>query len=122
MSRCAHRTRRIGAWCWKPLTLKTRRKSCFVSQGGLIAAEVHIWETNNTHTFEHVADIKPEGGSFEYIFDPDSLYSLTTTTGQGKGVAQPPAAKPFPFPYADDFDETPLKHTPKISLRPGRGF
>ena len=39
--------------------------------------------------------------------------SLTTTTGQGKGTASPPAAKPFPLPYADNFDTTPLGHTAK---------
>jgi galactosylceramidase len=89
------------------------QKVLFRLEGGLTATEVHIWETNNAHTFEHVADIKPKGGGFEYTFDPDSLYSLTTTTGEGKGTAQPPAARPFPFPYADDFDKTPLKHSPK---------
>ena len=81
--------------------------------GGLATTDVHIWETNNSRTFEHVADVKPEGASFEYTFDPDSLYSLTTTTGQAKGMAQPPAAKPFPLPYADDFEKTSPGHTPK---------
>src|SRR5579859_6104288 len=85
---------------------KNPQKVLFHLAGGLTAKEVHIWETNNSRTFEHVADVKPEGGSFEYTFDPDSLYSLTTTTGQGKGSAQAPASKPFPFPYADDFEKT----------------
>ena len=57
--------------------------------------------------------MKPENGTFEYTFEPDSLYSLTTTTGQGKGTAQPPAAAAFPLPYVDNFEETPLRHTPK---------
>jgi galactosylceramidase len=74
--------------------------------GGLAAREVHIWETNNSRTFEHVADVKPVNGTFNYTFDPDSLYSLTTTTGQGKGTAEPPTAKPFPFPYSEDFERT----------------
>ena len=81
--------------------------------GGLAAKKVHIWETNNSRTFEHVADVKPVHDTWSYTFDPDSLYSLTTTTGQGKGAARPPAAKPFPFPYVDDFDKTPLGHTAK---------
>ena len=92
---------------------KNPQKVLFHLAGGLTAKEVHIWETNNSRTFEHVADVKPEGSSFEYTFDPDSLYSLTTTIGQGKGTAQAPASKPFPFPYADDFEKTPLGHTPK---------
>jgi len=89
------------------------QKVRFHLAGGLSAAEVHIWETNNTHTFEHVSDVKPEHGDFEYTFDPDSLYSLTTTTGQGKGTAQAPAAKSFPLPYADDFEKTSLGRSPK---------
>ena len=81
--------------------------------GGLLASKVYIWETNHSRTFEHVASVKPANGTFEYTFDPDSLYSLTTTIGQGKGTAQPPASAPFPLPYADDFERTPLTHTPK---------
>ncbi len=85
----------------------------FQLTGGLAATEVHIWETNNSRTFKQVAVVKPVDGAFTYTFDPDSLYSLTTTTGQGKGTAQPPAAASFPFPYADDFEKTPLGHAPR---------
>ena len=82
--------------------------------GGLAATTVYIWETDDSRTFEHVTDVKLVNDGFEYSFDPDSLYSLTTTTGQGKGTAQaPPPAAPFPFPYDDKFEETPLLHAPK---------
>ncbi|HEY5214163.1 MAG TPA: hypothetical protein VIJ38_14200 [Acidobacteriaceae bacterium] len=81
--------------------------------GGLASTEVHIWETNSTHTFDQVATLKPVKGAFHYDFDPDSLYSLTTTTGQGKGTATPPPPATFPLPYADDFEETAIGHTPK---------
>lgn len=81
--------------------------------GGLAATEVQIWETNGSHSFERVASVKPASGTFQYTFEPDSLYSLTTTTGQGKGTAQPPPVAAFPFPYVQDFEQTPLKHTPK---------
>lgn len=81
--------------------------------GGLAATKVHIWETNNSRTFEQVARVMPVNGAFTYTFDPDSLYSLTTTTGQGKGTAQPPPATAFPFPFADNFEKTPLSRAPK---------
>jgi hypothetical protein len=81
--------------------------------GGLAVSRVHVWETNRSRTFEQVAHIEPVSGEFTYSFEPDSLYSLTTTTGQGKGTAQPPPPAPFPFPYSDNFEDTPLKHTPK---------
>jgi hypothetical protein len=89
------------------------QRVAFRLANGLTAQEVHIWETNASRTFEHVADIKPANNHFEYTFDPDSLYSLTTTTGQGRGTAEPPASKAFPLPYADDFEETALGHTPR---------
>jgi Glycosyl hydrolase family 59 len=81
--------------------------------GGLSAGMVHIWETNSHKTFAHLADITPQNNAFTYNFEPDSLYSLTTTTGQGKGSAQPPADKPFPLPYSEDFEHTALNRTAK---------
>jgi hypothetical protein len=96
----------IGARDDQPLT--------FQLMGGLSDTRVHIWETNAHRTFEHVADVKPRNGVFAYTFEPDSLYSLTTTTGQGRGTALPPANRSFPFPYADDFEKTALMHTPKF--------
>jgi len=74
--------------------------------GGLSSGVVHIWETNSKRTFEHVADLSPKANDFTYRFDADSLYSLTTTTGQGKGGAQPPSDKRFPLPYSEDFEHT----------------
>ncbi len=84
----------------------------FTITGSLSDGIVHVWETNSTKTFEHVADLMPRNGKFSYSFDPDSLYSLTTTTGQGKGSAQPPPAASFPFPYKENFESTPLNRSP----------
>lgn len=80
--------------------------------GGLDASTVHVWETNSTRTFEHVTDIPVRDGGFSYTFEPDSLYSLTTTTGQGKGTAIPPVAAPFPMPWHLDISKTRLHATP----------
>lgn len=84
----------------------------FKLTNGLGGSTVHIWETNGKRTFEHVADVSLQGKSFSYTFDPDSLYSLTTTTGQGKGSATPPDKKPFPFPFHENFENTQLHGTP----------
>jgi O-glycosyl hydrolase len=85
----------------------------FQLTGGLAASTVHIWETNSSRTFEHVADVTPKDSAFQYTFDPNSLYSLTTTTGQGKGTAQPAPAASFPFPYADNFEHTASGRAPR---------
>ena len=92
---------------------KAPQRVAFHLTGGLASTEVHIWETNSSRAFEQVATVKPANDTFEYTFEPESLYSLTTTTGQGKGTARPPAPSAFPLPYADDFETTSLNHTPK---------
>jgi len=95
------------------INAKHAQTIAFSVAGGLATTPVHIWETNGSRTFEHVADVTPSNNNFQYSFDPDSLYTLTTTTGQGKGTAAPPPPAPFPFPYTDNFDKTSQGHTPK---------
>jgi hypothetical protein len=80
---------------------------------GLSRGQVHVWETNATRRFEHVADIMPKNGEYDLPLDPDALYSVTTTIGQHKGDAQPPAAAAFPFPYQENFDKTTLHLSPR---------
>jgi hypothetical protein len=60
-----------------------------------------------------MADVQPVNGIFQYAFEPESLYSLSTTAGQGKGGAEPPPEQAFPLPYADDFEGASLGHAPK---------
>ncbi|CAN5702273.1 ricin-type beta-trefoil lectin domain protein [soil metagenome] len=85
----------------------------FKLKNGLATITVHIWQTNGAKFFEHVADVPVKDGAYDYRFDPDSLYTLTSTTGQHKGVVTPPVSAAFPMPYADDFEQTPLSRAPK---------
>ena len=93
---------------------KTPQTVSFRILGGLSDGTVHIWQTNSAKIFEHVADLKPERGAVSFSFEPDSLYSLTTTTGQSKGLAQPPTNSPFPFPYEENFESTAENRAPKF--------
>ncbi len=81
--------------------------------GGLSQGAVHVWETNGAKSFEKVSDITPQNGTFRVTLEPDAIYSLTTSVGQGKGTATPPAPAAFPFPYADDFESTAIGKVPK---------
>lgn len=65
---------------------------------------LHVWRSNKTAQFERLADITPENGSFAITLDGNSIYTLTTTTGQSKGSYDIPKDSPFPFPYKDDFE------------------
>lgn len=77
--------------------------------GGLSTGQVHVWATNlNSNNpadfFGHTADITPSGGAFSLTAQPGYLYTITTTTGQGKGTATGPAQGSLNLPYSDDFD------------------
>ncbi|MDW6063892.1 RICIN domain-containing protein [Streptomyces sp. FXJ1.4098] len=78
--------------------------------GGLASTKtVHVWSTdvrsNNTSDhFVHATDITPSGGAFSLTVQPGRVYTLTTTTGQGKGTATGPARGTFGLPYSDSFD------------------
>jgi hypothetical protein len=76
---------------------------------GLSAKTVHVWasdfdfSTDSPSTwFVQQPDITPVNGSFTLTVKPGYVYSLTTTTGQGKVVPSSPAATPFPLPYTDE--------------------
>ncbi len=85
----------------------------FTVAHGLAGSTVHVWETDGQRSLERVADLRPEHGTFRYTFEPDAIYTLTTTTGQGKGNAQPPPAAPFPTAYREDFERTALARSPR---------
>ena len=46
----------------------------------------------------------PANGSFTVAMAPNTIYTLSTTTGQQKGAYTPPAAAAFPFPYYENYD------------------
>jgi hypothetical protein len=81
----------------------------FQLTGGLNPKVLHVWSTNLNSSnpndyFVHQQDIKPRHGAYSLTLQPGYVYSITTTTGQGKGrVASPPPAT-LGLPYADNFD------------------
>ncbi len=85
----------------------------FELTGGLSRGPVHVWRSDGKIMFARQSDITPAKGSFTFTFEPNALYTLSTTAGQGKGSAAPPPKRPFPFPYHDDFENTAIGGTPK---------
>ena len=81
----------------------------FVSVHGLSGDALHVWKSTAAAQFVRVADVTPTHGTFSLVLDPDSVYSLTTTSGQRKGgYPAPPAEKPLSLPYRDDYQNYPL--------------
>jgi hypothetical protein len=77
--------------------------------GGLSTGTVHVWSTNlnaptAANTFAQQTSITPVNGSYSLTVQPGYIYTLTTTTGQGKGTAASPAQSTLGLPYTDNFD------------------
>ncbi|WP_329059618.1 ricin-type beta-trefoil lectin domain protein [Amycolatopsis sp. NBC_01480] len=80
--------------------------------GGLGTGAVHVWSSdlgssNQADYFVKQADVTPQNGSYSLTLQPGRVYSVTTTTGQGKGTATAPPVHGLPLPYADNFDGYP---------------
>src|SRR3954453_22400382 len=76
--------------------------------GGLATGQVHVWapnlnSNNSAVFFVHSTDITPSGGAYSLTVQPGYLYTITTTTGQGKGTATSPPQGSLNLPYSDDF-------------------
>ncbi|MBO9556205.1 ricin-type beta-trefoil lectin domain protein [Cellulomonas sp.] len=81
----------------------------FTVAGGLSQGTVHVWSTNvrsasSADYFVRQADLTPSGGRFSLTVQPGRVYSITTTSGQGKGTATSPARGTLGLPYSDTFD------------------
>lgn len=77
--------------------------------GNLPTGAVHVWATNvnsgnSSEHFVHTTDLTPSGGAFTLTVQPGYVYSITTTTGQGKGAATSPSRGSLALPYTDGFD------------------
>lgn len=85
----------------------------FQVTGGFSTGTVHVWRSNPTSEFLKLADITPVNGSFTISLDADSIYSLTTTSGQSKGTVVGTGSISFPLPYRDDFESYNPGATPR---------
>lgn len=72
---------------------------------GLSTGKLCVWYSNTKEQFIRMNDINPKNGSFSINLKPNTVYSISTTTGQQKGTfANIPQSQPFPIPYKDEFD------------------
>jgi hypothetical protein len=90
----------------------------FTVTNGLSTGTVHVWSTNVNSSnpndyFVHQTDITPSNGAYALTLQPGFVYSITTTTGQGKGAAAPPASAALGLPYSDNFDTATVQQDAK---------
>lgn len=85
----------------------------FTVGGGLSEKPLCVWRSDAREQFVRQADLMPENGVFTVELPPDSIVSLSTTTGQRKGgFTDIPGPRAFPFPYREDFESyaEPARH------------
>jgi hypothetical protein len=81
----------------------------FASSGAAASAGVHVWATDlgsrdPARDFVHAGDVTPAGGAFWVTLQPNFLYTVTTTTGQGKVHSLAPVRASLGLPYVDSFE------------------
>lgn len=76
----------------------------FTITGGLSTGTVHVWKSDTSTQFIQQSDIVPSAGAFSLVAAANSIYSITTTTGQAKGTSTISSATSFPFPYIENFE------------------
>src|SRR2546421_184738 len=98
-----------GNWSTVIETMDATAAQTFTSSVtvSLSVGQVHFWSTRVCSTstsdyFVHASDLA--GGSFTLTLQPGYVYSISTTTGAGKGTATSPAAGSLALPYTDSYD------------------
>ena len=81
---------------------------------GLKAGPVHVWKSTSVNQFVEQRPVPLQAGGLELQLDADAIYTFTSTTGQHKGAhPAPPPRKPFPLPFAEDFEKYRPGDTPR---------
>jgi hypothetical protein len=85
--------------------------------GGLSTGTVHVWATDvNTPgsgpQFAQQASITPGSGAYSLTVQPGYIYTLTTTSGQGKGTAVSPAQSTLTLPFSENFNNATVGQQP----------
>ena len=96
------------------VTRSQRARFTVTGGDGLAGRTVRVWSSDFSRStggparwFVRGPDITPVNGKFTLTIRPGRVYSLTTTTGQGKGTATGPPARPLPRPYHNDLSTGP---------------
>jgi len=83
----------------------------FKIENGLSDNKIYVWKSDSINYFNKADAITPKNSRFIITLKKNCVYSLTTTTGQNKGIITPPAAQKFILPYKDDFEQYAVGNT-----------
>ena len=74
-----------------------------------------VWRSNAESQFERISSLSASG-TIVLRVDPESIYTVSSTTGQRRGSfgSAPPASTPFPMPWNDSFDSSAAESSPRF--------
>jgi galactosylceramidase len=100
---------------WSVIVVTGERRKIQIRVGpGLKNGPVQVWKSTAAEQFIQQAPLQLQDHSIKLELDPDAIYSFTSTTGQQKGShGVPPEQKPFPFPFAENFESYRPGDTPR---------
>lgn len=110
----ALRDPRSGDWTVVVVTGDRQRIQLNIG-AGLKTGPVFLWKSTAKEQFIRIAPVALRNNSLELELEPEAVYTFTTTTGQVKGShGPPPARRPFPLPYTEDFERYDSGQTPRL--------
>ncbi len=112
-SHVALRDPKTGDWSVVVVTGEQRRIQLTIAPG-LKTGPVHVWKSTEAAQFVQQSPLPMRDNTVELELESNAIYTFTSTTGQQKGShGTPPARKPFPFPFEDNFERYRPGDTPR---------
>jgi len=112
-SHVALRDPKTGDWSVVVVTGEKRTVRLSIAPG-LKSGPVYVWKSTETAQFIQQSSLSLRDSSVELELESNAIYTFTSTTGQQKGShGTPPPRKPFPFPFADNFENYRPGDTPR---------
>jgi len=90
---------------------KAPQTAVFKLDSDVSSSSVYVWKTSKNVTFRMVEKIVPRRRELHLTLDPDAIYTITTTTGQGRGTTSIPPAKSFPMPWYPSLPKESIGHS-----------
>jgi galactosylceramidase len=112
-SHVALRNPKTGDWSVIMVTGEKQKVKLNIGSG-LKTSTVYLWKSTEKEQFIRQKPLRLNKNSIELELEPNSIYTLTSTTGQTKGsFGTPPTRKPFSLPFTENFDSYSYGETPR---------
>ena len=78
--------------------------------------DLFVWRSNEEEQFKLIDTLRVQNRSLTLQLAGESVYTLTTTIGQNKTLAEFPPSAPLPLPYLEDFENYQTQQLPRYFI------